>query len=103
VKTLQYWKKLHPFENADKISKYPDKYTQPDSKTPAGAYVTSYHKNIQALALAVPLTALVDTAESESCSNESVSTGTVDANKESVDPHMNGMWQVVKSKKLHHW
>jgi C-terminal processing protease CtpA/Prc len=83
---------LQAFENADKFSKYPDKCTQPDGKTPAGASATSY----QVLALGDPHTALFDTAN-----YESVSTDTVDSKKGSGDPHTNGTWQVVKSKKLH--
>jgi hypothetical protein len=95
-------KKLQPYEIADKISKHPDKYTQPDGKTPDGASATSFHKNIKVLALGDPHTAFLDTVESESCNYESVSNDTVDSNKGSVDSHMNGTWQVVKSKKSHH-
>jgi hypothetical protein len=50
-------KKLYTFENADIISKDPDKWTQPDGKTPAGACAMSYHKNIKVLVLGDPLTA----------------------------------------------
>jgi hypothetical protein len=35
------------------------------------------------------------------CNYESVSTDTVDSNKGSADPRMNGTWQVVKSSKSH--
>jgi hypothetical protein len=94
-------KKLHPCETADKISPIPDKGMQPDGKTPAGTSATSNHKNIKVLALGDPHTALLDTVESGSSSYESVSTNTVESNKGSVDPHINGTWQVVKSKKSH--
>jgi hypothetical protein len=94
-------KKLHLLENAEKISQNPDKGMQPDGKTPVGASATSYHKNIKVLALGNRHTALLDTVESASSSYESVSTDTVDSNKGSVDLHMNGTWQVVKSKKSH--
>jgi hypothetical protein len=80
VKTIPVLKKLHPFENADKISKHPDKCTQPDGKIPTGASTTSYHKNITVLALGDPHTALLDTGvESASCNYESVSTDTGDS------------------------
>jgi hypothetical protein len=94
-------KKLHPFEISDKIRQNPAEGMQPDGKIPAGASVTSYQKNIKVLALGDPHTALLDTVESGSSSYESVSTDTVDSNKGSVDPHTNGTWQVVKSKKSH--
>jgi hypothetical protein len=74
---------------------------QPDGKTPARASARSYHKNIKVLAVGDPHTALLDTVESGSSSYESVSTVKVDSNKGSVDSHMNGTWQVVKSKKSH--
>jgi hypothetical protein len=83
-------KKLHPCENADKISQNPDRGMQQDGKTPAGASSTSYHKKIRVLALGDPHTAFLDTTESGSSSYESVSTDTVDSNKGSVDPHTNG-------------
>jgi hypothetical protein len=74
---------------------------QPDGKTPAGAYATSYQKNIKVMEFGNPHTALLDTVEAGSSSYESVSTDTVVSKKGSVDPHMNGTWQVVKSKKSH--
>jgi hypothetical protein len=72
---------------------------QPDGKTPAGASAMSYHKNVKVLALGDPHTALLKTVVSGSSSYASVSTETIDSNKGSVDPHMSGTWQFVKSKK----
>jgi hypothetical protein len=91
-------KKLHSFEIADKLSQHPGEGMQPDGKKPAGASATSYHMNINVLALRT----LLDTAVYSGSSNyKSVSTDTVDSNKGHIDPQMSGIWQVVKSKKSH--
>jgi hypothetical protein len=62
-------------------------------------HLSRHTKNIKAMSIEDPHTALLDTVESESCNYESVSTDTLDPNKGSVDPHMNGTLQVVKSMK----
>jgi hypothetical protein len=94
-------KKLQPFEMMIKSANI---RTNAHSQVAQHLLVhaTSYHKNIKVLALGDPHTALLDTVESESCNYESESTDTVDSSKGSVDPHMNGTWQAVKSEKSHH-